>query len=222
MIAPDHDRIRELTAAYVVGALGPDDRIELEAHLAGCDTCRQDVIDFAPLPALLGRVDPGELVDHQPPVPGVDALVAAVHGDVAHVERSRTRWRRAAGAIAVAAGLVLGVVLFVEDGARDRREGVALSLTAAPAGASVRVVADERPWGTYVHVSASGLPARSSYAVWAVDADGSWEPMGSWAPTPDGSAELGCSTALPLGELDRVVVTSSDRDDELLVAAASS
>ena len=122
--------------------------------------------------------------------------------------------------MAVAAAVALGAVLVVDDdgGPADRWPGVAMAVEAASSETTAHVVADERDWGTYVHVTAEDLPARDLYAVWTVDRSGTWEPVGSWAPTPDGRAELGCSTALALAEIDRVVITSADRHDELLVA----
>lgn len=221
MTAADHDRLRELTAAHVLGALDPADRAELEAHLEVCETCRQDVVDFAPLPALLARLDLSEVAGDPPEASDADRLVLAVRADVARIERSRRWWQRTAVAVAVAAAVALGAVLVVNDGGGDPDDpwpGVAMAVEVASAETTAHVVADERDWGTYVHVTAEDLPARDLYAVWTVDRSGAWAPVGSWAPTPDGRAELGCSTALALGEIDRVVITSADRDDELLVA----
>ena len=219
MTAADHDRLRELTAAHVLRALGPGDRAELEAHLAVCETCRQDVVDFAPLPALLARLDLADVEGDARRDAGVDDLVSAVRADVARIERSRRWWQRTAAVVAVAAAVALGAVLVVDgDGPDDPWPGVAMAVEVASSETTARVVADERDWGTYVHVTAEDLPARDLYAVWTVDRSGTWAPVGSWAPTPDGRAELGCSTALALAEIDRVVITSADRDDELLVA----
>jgi hypothetical protein len=70
-----------------------------------------------------------------------------------------------------------------------------------------------------VHVSLAELPTRDWYELWVVDRDGDWHPAGSWLPTPEGRANLGSSTSLRLPEIDRLVVTSGDRTDELAVAA---
>ena len=218
MTASDHDSLRELTAAYVLGALDAGERAEVEQHLETCDACRDDVVSFAPLPALLGRVEAEDVAPDRPEA-GADALVAAVRADVARLDRSRRRWRWSAGLVAAAA-LVLVALLAVDDGEAPVRwsDGVQLAVATSSAGTSADVVATERAWGTYLYLSAEGLPARDGYEMWTVDADGSWEPVGSWNPTPEGRAELGCSTALTLADIDRVVITSEDRDDELLVA----
>jgi hypothetical protein len=44
-------------APYVLGALDRAERLEFEAHLAGCAQCRAAVADLAGLPGLLGLVD---------------------------------------------------------------------------------------------------------------------------------------------------------------------
>ena len=213
----DHDLFRDLTAAYVIGALDPDDRADLEQHLQDCDECRADVVAFAPLPALLGRIQPDEL-ESPDAAHGSDALVASVLEDERRLAGSRQRWRGLAGAAAIIA-IALGLVALLDDDAPTRGDGgVELAVEIAAADATAEVVADRRDWGTYVHLSAAGLPDRDVYLVWTVDQTGSWEPVGSWGPTPGGRAQLGCSTSLDLDEIDRVVVTSASRDDELLVA----
>lgn len=219
MRGPEHDRLREMTAAHVLGALDAADRAELEAHLAGCETCRRDVVAFAPLPALLARVDPADL--EVPVLPdGAGPVVIAVRGELHRLHR-RERWWRLAAAAAAAALVVVGTmsVLGDDDPGPARSGGVELAVTGHD-GSDAEVVADERPWGTYVHLAADGLPERPRYSIWAVDRAGRWEPVGSWTATADGRVELGCSTARPLAEIDRVVVTSADRSDVLLVARA--
>jgi anti-sigma-K factor RskA len=212
----DHDHYRDLTAAYVVGALDAHERAEFEMHLRNCDRCRADVVAFAPLPALLGRVDEADLDvgEHTPP----DAIVTAVRDDIRRLDRSRRRWRWLASAAAAIVLVLAASVLVGDDDPAVRRGGVELEVQTASSSGAATVIADERPWGTYVHVSAEGLPDRASYALWVVGEDGTWEPAGSWARTPDGAADLGGSSQQHLAEIDRIVVTSLDRADEILVA----
>lgn len=218
MTATDHERHRDLTAAYVLGGLEPGERAEIEEHLESCEACRSDVVSFAPLPALLGRVDADDL-EHDRRAAGADVLVAAVRADVDRLDRSRRRWQWGAG-LAAAAALVLALVTVVgEDDAPARwSDGTELAVEASSVDTTAEIVATERTWGTYLHLSVEGLPPRVAYEMWTVDGDGAWEPVGSWGPAPEGRAELGCSTALSLGDIDRIVITSDDRADELLVA----
>lgn len=55
------DRYREWDAAYVLGALSPEERREFEAHLAACDECVAAVSELAGMPGLLASVDIGSV-----------------------------------------------------------------------------------------------------------------------------------------------------------------
>lgn len=215
----EHDRFRDLTAAYVLGALGPDERAELLYHLETCERCQADVVDFAPLPALLGAVDLDDLVE--PPEPHLaDAVVADARSELQRLHASRRRWRTAATILATAAAVVvaLGVaalLLDLDDSTQDELDRIELAFD-ADGDTSGDLIVDERGWGTYVHVSLDGLPERRLYRLWAVDQSGTWYEAGSWLATPDNSATLGGSTHLRLAEIALLVVTSDDPDDELL------
>ncbi|MFG2099849.1 zf-HC2 domain-containing protein [Micromonospora echinaurantiaca] len=45
-------------AALLLGALGPRERQDLEAHLRQCPTCLGELVFLAPLPGLLYRAAP--------------------------------------------------------------------------------------------------------------------------------------------------------------------
>ncbi|MEV6626447.1 zf-HC2 domain-containing protein, partial [Amycolatopsis sp. NPDC051114] len=64
------DPFATFDAAYVLGALSPEDRQRFEQHLRMCDRCAASVRDMAGLPGLLARVDaPAVLPDAGPPPP---------------------------------------------------------------------------------------------------------------------------------------------------------
>jgi anti-sigma-K factor RskA len=215
----DHDTWRESAAAYVLGALDGPDRAGFEAHLESCERCREEVVSLAPLPGLLARVDPDEV--DEPTGPPVDAVVAAVRDEVAGVERSRRRWRWLASAAAACLVVLGGVTLasaLTSDDARDEDRGVQLALSEG-SGVTGAIVADQRSWGTYVHVSLEDLPPADGYELWVVDLAGEWHPAGTWAPTPDGAANLGGSSELALADIDRIVVTTTARGEEILEAS---
>lgn len=213
----EHDRLRDMTAAYVVGALAADERDELVAHLEGCQSCRDDVVAFAPLPSLLGRLEVDDLTA-RPEQRHVDDVVGAVRAEVRALAASRRRWRVLAGVAAAVAVVAAGAALLDDAEPSRRAGGIPFEVETAAGGAEAHIVADERSWGTYVHVSAEGLPPRSEYALWLIDATGRWHPAGTFAPTPDGSAQLGGSSRLRPASIARVVITSADKADELVTA----
>jgi hypothetical protein len=52
--------VRQSLGVYVLGAIDPAERAEVDAHLAGCPDCRAELAGLAGLPALLGRVPVSE------------------------------------------------------------------------------------------------------------------------------------------------------------------
>lgn len=215
----EHDHFRDLTAAYVLGALDPDERAELLEHLETCKRCQADIVDFAPLPALLGAVDLDDLVE--PPESHLsDAVVAEARSELRQLHASRRRWRATATILAAAAAVVVALgaaalILDLDDGTQEQVDRIELAFD-AEGDTTGDLIVDERGWGTYVHVSLEDLPERELYRLWAIDQSGTWHEAGSWLSTPDNSATLGGSTHLRLAEIALLVVTSDDPDDELL------
>ncbi|SCL29584.1 hypothetical protein GA0070624_3911 [Micromonospora rhizosphaerae] len=54
-------------ASLLIGALGPLERQELEAHLRRCAMCLEELILLAPLPGLLHRAVPPGLCSRRDP-----------------------------------------------------------------------------------------------------------------------------------------------------------
>ena len=52
---------RQALGIYVLGAIDPDERALVDAHVAGCRECREELAGLAGLPALLSRVDADEI-----------------------------------------------------------------------------------------------------------------------------------------------------------------
>lgn len=118
---------------YVLGAIDPAERAQVDAHLAGCRDCRDELAGLAGLPALLSRVGAEEAFalaqSDGPPAPGQpgsgqDAgggllpgpegappreLLATVI-DLTSARRRRRRLRDAA--VGVAAALVIAAGVF--------------------------------------------------------------------------------------------------------------
>jgi hypothetical protein len=67
---------------YVLGALEPGERSAVERHLIGCPFCQQELVRFAPLPGLLGRISLDDLAtledEHTEPGPRERASLFAV------------------------------------------------------------------------------------------------------------------------------------------------
>lgn len=101
----------ELLAEYVDGSLAPEQRAAVDAHLAGCRRCREEIALATEARAALGG-----LTD----VPAAGGAVLAVRRAVRRAPRGGSRAWRAAGVAAVAAALVAGGVVVVNELSQDR------------------------------------------------------------------------------------------------------
>ena len=64
----EHRVLRERLGAYVLDGLDPAERAGVDAHLAGCASCRAELASLAPLAGPLRGVDP-DASDRSGPAP---------------------------------------------------------------------------------------------------------------------------------------------------------
>jgi hypothetical protein len=172
---------------YVLGAIDPAERAMVDAHLATCRECRDELAGLASLPALLARVSPeelarieadeGQLAEEEPPPELIGTVL-----NLAAARRRRTRWRYAAAAAAIVAvlGGVFGIIGSSSPtgaapgsvawwGPGPMREYTATShVTGAYAAAYLAA----RGWGTGIAVKVEGIPVFTHCELWATLADG--------------------------------------------------
>ena len=200
-----HEQCRQALGSYLVGALDPAERAAVEAHLAGCPSCREELASYAGIPGLMSRLTLDEALGDAllPPASLLPAVLAAVEGE----RRSRTRrlrgWQAGAAAavVAAAASVVAAVGL--------PATGPSRSAFTAAAGvvASGDLATDGRPWGTALHLRVH-LPDAPSYTAWAVDGDGTRTVAASWGRTPGGTMRVDGATGLHPATLRSVLVTN--------------
>jgi len=207
----DHDRFREMSAGFVLGALETEDRHAFEGHLADCADCQRDVASYAPIPSLLSRVS--DLKVERIPDRVVDGAAARARSEWLALARSRRWWRRSAVVAAVVA-LVLSVAALRPDPAET--PGTPLVVQPGPVSGDVSI--DSRAWGTYVHLEIAGLPEMDRYVVWVVADTGEWQQAATWGPTSRGFARLGGASSIAVEDVASVVVTDGDRSETLLTA----
>lgn len=154
----DCPEARIALGVYVLGAIDPDERVLMDAHLDTCAECRAELAEFAELPGLLAMVPAEEAIAlAEGPLPGDDPLLPpvpllaqlphpvpaqapepALPANVVDLTAARRRRRGLAGVAAVAAAaVVIGAASF--GGAK---------LAAGPVPASSRVTADPHPAGS--------------------------------------------------------------------------
>jgi Putative zinc-finger len=209
------DRYREWDAAYLLGALSSEERLEFEAHLPDCPDCRAAIAESAGVPGVLRRLDVAsavrirDLPDAAPIEDPAPTNVARIAGSI----RRRRRIFTTAAAAAVVAALTGGI-------------GGGLTVGAALAGhapASTSTTAQLHPVGDS-HVSASltmasiaegtRLDWRCKYpqqGVWSGTTayrlvvqtpDGSWRTVATWSGSGSGKEADGLSTVTSIPRQD--------------------
>jgi anti-sigma-K factor RskA len=218
----DHTRWADSAGAYVLGAMGDDERREYEQHLAGCTRCREEVEELRPAAEALPLASPPK----RPSVALKDRVMTEVERESellraagpeadrvaaqAAAPRRRRRslfggWRLAPAAAALlAAGLLAGVAISGLTGDGARTYDVAVDRRQAPeATAELRVDDGE---ATLV---ADGLPTPPEgrvYQVWVKRPGADPEPTSAlFLPSRDGSAAAAVPGAPP--DMEAVLVT---------------
>lgn len=185
---------RELLGVYVVGAIEPNERSMLDAHLNQCYGCREELASLAVLPALLHRIplDEAEKLA-QPGPPGVDQEDPApevLSGLLTEVKarrrtnRLRTLLAAAAVVVAAAGGSVAASSALSQH--HHSAPAVLDLVRAHRAGVSGAVKYGKSPWGTEIWVRATGLRQWTYCRFWITTTGGHTELVGGWLAGPGG------------------------------------
>jgi anti-sigma-K factor RskA len=162
----DSEALHELTAAYALDALAPDEARAFEEHLASCERCREQVAEFEAVAGSLAHAAPPV----SPPPELRAKILAAAHAERQTVVPLRPRWAvplAAAAAIAACAAIGLGVwnvSLHDQLSASDRQalarvplSGAAGSVVVASGGAAALVVSN-----------LVAAPSGKTYEAWVI------------------------------------------------------
>jgi Putative zinc-finger len=197
----DCPEARVSLGVYVLGAIDPAERALVEAHLATCRDCRDELAGLAALPALLARVGTEEAValaagDGPPPAGRADGeappeLVSTVI-DLTAARRRRRRWRDAslgvAAALIVAAGVFGGLRLggspapapAASANYPGQPNGPWQTATTTASGMSATVQYRSMGWGTDLAVKVNGIPVGTSCQLWVIGPGGRRTLAGGW------------------------------------------
>ena len=187
--------------AYVLGALDPAERSRLEAHLAGCTACRDELAELAGLPGLLGRLTPEEAERGLPaPTPRVLERLLA---EAASTRRKR---RLLVGAAAAAVLVVGGTLAGVSVGSPPAPYSITASAGAVYAQAELTAT----PAGTTIRLRLRGVPAGQRCRLLAITREGRVIDAGSWYATGQGYAGVTETAAVPRADLASLRVQTLD------------
>lgn len=121
------EEVRIALGAHALGALDPDEALEIDLHLASCEACGAELVELEGVSAFLGKVSEHDVaLVAGPPRQVLDRLL-----NEARARKRRTRRVLQAVAASAAAIVLGGTVWTAVDGPGDG--GTAASAPAAPA-----------------------------------------------------------------------------------------
>jgi anti-sigma factor RsiW len=226
-----------LLGAYVLDALEPAERREVERHLSRCQVCVAQLIELEPLPRLLSALRPDDLaaLDDASSLPvhpspdlfarmtaAIDAAETSSDEPTTAVpiptmakgaEPQERAWPLRRPRLLVAAAVIVllagaGAGLAVTRAAGSHHGNSSFSASAGAVRMSVDVSAARQ--GTTLRVSVAGLPIDEHCTLIAVASDGSRHPAGQWVATYAGTATVTGSTEVARQHLRQLVLLGTD------------
>jgi hypothetical protein len=224
----DVDPFLEDDAAYVMGALSPEDRRSFEAHLAGCPRCTQAVAELSGVVGLLDRAPLARVLqpapDREPPP---DLLLASLLKAARVERRRRSMWLIASGAVAAT---VVAIAVFIGGTNDGPTQPAATTVAMTPVrAAAVTGTLQLTPttWGTRVSLDCRWIGAtdgadwnrKKTYRLVAVPTDGTESRvLAQWAVLPGEDATVVGSTDLATELIERIELRAVADDAVLLEA----
>jgi hypothetical protein len=181
MTCPETIRI----GAYVLGALDAAERRTTEQHLVTCATCREALLQFAPIPGILNAVP----IEDLEPAPVRRRPV-------------RRRWL-----LAAAAAVILGGVLGWQ--ALDNPDSTTWTATNGLDGIDTTARLTSHGWGTDIQLRLTDLKPGEHCMLIVHGRDGTVETAGWWATPTSYQADVPASTSIPLHDIDRLEVVTA-------------
>lgn len=223
---------------YVLGAIDPADRALVDAHLATCRECRDELAGLAGLPALLARVskeeaigladtngdtdgdadgdakDPSPLRAVEPPPELLTTVL-----DLTAARRRRRRWRDAsiaAAAAAIAAVGVLGALQLGSSPAQNLSYGPQIgqpeTVTGQSGSMTATVTYTLMGWGTQFDTKVTGIPSGTNCQLMVIEKDGKHVVVSNWVTDEnEGSIGYPGSSALTTADIASFEVTVGTR-----------
>ncbi|WP_236791269.1 anti-sigma factor [Amycolatopsis sp. GM8] len=196
------DEFETYDAAYVLGALSPEDRAAYEAHLKECPDCARAVQELAGLPGLLSQVGPEMVETAEPP----GGLLPSMLSSVRKIRRRRTFTTTGVGAVAAVA---VALAVLLPQGAGGVTGTAMTPLIAAPVQATAAVA--RVSGGSRVDMSCEyqGAKYGADYRLVAIRPDGTEEDLATWAADPNHTAKITLDTSISPENIQSLEIRSA-------------
>jgi hypothetical protein len=232
----DCAQVRVCLGVYVLGAIDPTERAMVDAHLATCRDCRDELAGLAGIPALLARISteevlkidegkqdrPAETVSGEAPS---EELLGSVL-DLAAARRRRRTLRNslltAAAAVIIAAGAFGGAHLLASHssspsaaaGGDPHSWGGATGAWETAQGANASgeggwVAYRPMRWGLLLDTRVVGIPVGTTCQLYVVTRDGKRHLAGQWSTDSyENAVWYPGSAAVPAAQVTAFEVTT--------------
>jgi anti-sigma factor RsiW len=226
MSAEAHDA--QMLGAYVLDTLDPDERRDVDAHLAQCETCRADLVELEAVKDVLDDIPPEALL-HGPP--DADLVLQRTLRQVREeaAGAARRRWVPAVAAAAVLVAGVLGAGVALGRGtapepAAQAPPSAAPTVSPLPpntlvgskveASTGVRMTTRVVPAAGWVRLNATvtGIPAGENCRLIVIGSGGEREIAGGWIVSEQGEengTNLDGSAAVAIDDVVAVEVRNT-------------
>jgi hypothetical protein len=233
------DEYGDWDAAYVLGALGHEERKEYEAHLAKCTPCSNSVTLLAGIPGFLGKIDSNDainLMGGATPTPAVDRWDDSIFiQKLAKRAAQAQRTSRIRNSLSLAAAVILCASIGLASSVLVHKKSTVQSPSTQTASASwsltnlqpqvmsaaLRITS--KSWGTHFDWScayskvAASWPATTRYNLVLTDSSGKKFIVASWSPSGAIAKGLSATTALSVNQIKKVEVTVSGSPTPIIV-----
>jgi anti-sigma-K factor RskA len=196
------DPFETYDAAYVLGALSPEDRAVFEAHLKECFECSKAVQELAGLPGLLSQVTPEMVEAEEPPAGLLPSMLRTTR-------RLRRRRTLTTIGVAVAAAAAVVIAVLVPQGG-DGLPGTAMTpLGAFPVQATAAVAAESGGSRVDMQCEYRGDADGADYLLVAVRRDGTEAQLATWWADANRTAKMSLDTAMAPTDIQALEIRST-------------
>lgn len=202
---------KESLGAYALGQLSEEEKNAIEAHLAGCATCRAEADSLLAVSQLLPHADPAHFGPAPQPPAELGQRIAATIGSERRAKRRQRRQRFGLGFSGAAAAAAAVLAIFVLSGGENGSPERHVSFRALPDGVKIGATLEPQAYGTEIHMYVKGISSGTLCRVYMRGPAGRDISAGTFRYRWGGDSAAILSAALDLSRAEALVVHAGNR-----------